>query len=467
MGHEIVYCVTCREQVRGQDFENAAALKIEGKSYCSRCALDVLKTLPEGQLHSVLRTAASPSQAPPREHSSTRLTPTVSRGSKPRLRVPSRRMSRAPAVVSGGVGLLALGVIVVMASGGPTAQPDGEHASPATRLEKTPGVPPLPRTPSAENHPATTSPHEASALEGLRRAREELSRPNPRDLSETVRLLEETVAALRGTPHFDAASRELERARNLDRQALAAEWARVDEDLRSHCKKEEFQRALGTLAGLRPRREGLDWSEGIERRVKDVHREAEVLYSRLKAEALEAHGRGRREAIIPIQERVSKWGLEQFSSDLALAVAPRTAKVLIRENFEQGRGRFKGGELVEGDASGSKALAMNKQVRVRDVFTSPITPSVTLHFKVKPLCDVTGMSILLWSNKINDNYWYHVRGLKTGEWTAVEVKLADARVGFMLKGASPEGDTPDWLVFHVKGLAETERVLIDDVEVTE
>lgn len=147
---------------------------------------------------------------------------------------------------------------------------------------------------------------------------------------------------------------------------------------------------------------------------------------------------------------------------------PDARKVLFSEKFDQGRGRFAGGDVVEGGADGSKALSVPKSaVWIENIFSALITPAVTVRFKVKPLSATQNVEVIFWSNKIQDNCWYHVRGLKADEWNVVEFKVADARGGWLMKGPGLEGDIPFNIRIYLDDPAGNTRVLIDDFEILE
>jgi len=59
MGHGILYCATCQEQLRDTDFDKGAAYRLEGQSFCEGCARDLIHTLPEDRVNDILRTFES------------------------------------------------------------------------------------------------------------------------------------------------------------------------------------------------------------------------------------------------------------------------------------------------------------------------------------------------------------------------------------------------------------------------
>jgi len=142
-------------------------------------------------------------------------------------------------------------------------------------------------------------------------------------------------------------------------------------------------------------------------------------------------------------------------------------KVLLAENFDQGRGKFDSGEVSDGGVNGSKALSFPKSAGIGNVFPSPVTPTLTVRVKVKPLFDLQILEVMIMSGKLKKNCWFHLRGLKKGEWNQVEFKVADVRQGYLMDGPSLEGDTAEHLTLYFDDDLAGARVLIDDFEIIE
>jgi len=144
--------------------------------------------------------------------------------------------------------------------------------------------------------------------------------------------------------------------------------------------------------------------------------------------------------------------------------APATRSVIFAQAFTEGLDGFSGSLADDG---GSKALSVAPNAGRDRIFTSPITPRTTIRFKVKLLNDLRSFQVLMWSNKVKQNYWVHVRNLPKGEWTTVEFKLADARGGYGMNGPSPVDDLPVSLGFHAEGAGPEGRALVKDLEISE
>ena len=146
-------------------------------------------------------------------------------------------------------------------------------------------------------------------------------------------------------------------------------------------------------------------------------------------------------------------------------LVPVPGKAVFTERFEQGPGGFKGGSVVEGGVSGSKAYAFPPAgVTVWNAYSVPVTESTAIRLKLKPLCDAREVSVLIWSKKHKDNCRYTIGGLTKDQWRQVEFRAIEARVGWARTGPSLEGDVLDNLKLVFQGAAG-DRVLLDDVEI--
>ena len=146
-------------------------------------------------------------------------------------------------------------------------------------------------------------------------------------------------------------------------------------------------------------------------------------------------------------------------------LVPLPGKPIFTERFEEGPGRFKGGSVVDGGASGSKAYSIPPGgVNVWNAFSTPVGDSTTVRFKVKPLGDAKELQVMIFSKKHRDNCRYTIGGLKKGEWTQVEFRAIEARLGFARNGPSLEGDVLENLILLFQGKA-ADRIPLDDVEI--
>jgi hypothetical protein len=144
----------------------------------------------------------------------------------------------------------------------------------------------------------------------------------------------------------------------------------------------------------------------------------------------------------------------------AAAPAPvNRGRVVYSESFENGPGKFKGGEAADG------ALSFGpKGTEAWNAWSVTVRESTSIKFRLKPLADLDQVSLLLWSDKLKDNARYYVTGLKKGEWKTVEFRGVEARVGWALDGPSLDGSVMNNLRMLFEGPADA-RVLLDDFEI--
>src|SRR5262245_35019995 len=117
MGHEIVYCSGCQSQLRTPDFEKGAAFRIEGRSYCKKCApedraADLRRTVDAG--HDVPAAGPGP-RIPP---ASTRRMPLA------------RPQGKNAVAVFGGAAVLLIAVVALAVVAGSGSAPPPKPAAP-------------------------------------------------------------------------------------------------------------------------------------------------------------------------------------------------------------------------------------------------------------------------------------------------------------------------------------------------
>lgn len=146
---------------------------------------------------------------------------------------------------------------------------------------------------------------------------------------------------------------------------------------------------------------------------------------------------------------------------------PPPGKRVFSQSFEQDTGNFKGGAITAGGVDGSKAYAFPPSgVSVWRSYSTPVRDSTTIRFRLRPLCNPSEVTVLIWSKEHSDNCRYRIGGLKKGEWSQVEFRAIEARVGWDMKGPSLEGCVLDNFKLMYEG-GEKDRVLLDDFEVLE
>ena len=146
---------------------------------------------------------------------------------------------------------------------------------------------------------------------------------------------------------------------------------------------------------------------------------------------------------------------------------PEPGKAVFSQDFERSAGNFKGGEVTGGGVKDSKAYSFPPNgASVWNAYSVPVKDSTTVRFKLKPLSDTKEVTVMIWSKKHKDNCRYNVVGLRRNEWSNVEFRAIEARVGWDRLGPSLEGDVLDNMKFLFEG-SDADRVLLDDFEILE
>lgn len=144
-----------------------------------------------------------------------------------------------------------------------------------------------------------------------------------------------------------------------------------------------------------------------------------------------------------------------------LAAAPAPTKTLFAEKFEEGPGKFSGGEVREGALS-----VPPKGAGAWGAWSATVGETTTLRFRLKPLAEIEQATVLIWSDKLKDNGRYYINGLKKGEWKDVTFRGVDVRTGWAMDGPSLDGQSFTNFKLLFEG-AEDARLLLDDFEIRE
>jgi hypothetical protein len=174
------------------------------------------------------------------------------------------------------------------------------------------------------------------------------------------------------------------------------------------------------------------------------------------------------EAAFSLRLRVTTTAsLTQPAPGVAVALQGTPAgRVLLRETFEGGVGRFLEG--APRDDEGAKVLAVPAAGAViENPLASPVVPTTVLRFRLKPPPGLTHVCVLAWAGENGLNYWYHLRDLEPGVWAQAGFAMKDMKRGYARDGPSLEGRVPLNLrvYFEVAPGAAPGPLLIDDVEI--
>lgn len=146
-------------------------------------------------------------------------------------------------------------------------------------------------------------------------------------------------------------------------------------------------------------------------------------------------------------------------------VLAEPGKLVFSDDFDGPKTPFRGGKTVAGGVDGSHALELAPAgAAVWNTFATPVQDSTTIRFRIKPLADVQGGQVLVWSARHKDNARAHLYGLQKGDWRDVEIRGLDLRIGWEGEGAGLEGEPLDNFKIVFDGPPEA-RVLLDNVEI--
>jgi hypothetical protein len=317
MGQEILYCFKCQSRIVGADFGKGAAYEVGNKVCCSKCAAELLNTLPPQEREQLLAqmfkatqerksgstNAALPALTAPMTSSSTRMrTPAVPGGGDG-----SSSSTSVILAVVGVVVLLVLALVLLNSGGKPAAPPP-----PPDRSVKT-------------YHPELPAP--AVEPDEVRRARE-FARANPKDIEGQIVSWRAAVLALDRAPEGEVAQKTLERLLALQKDAVKTALVSLDLQTKPYLANEEFGQAADILRAARSKFGAPEWTQAVDRKIDEARSSAAALLPPLKVKAADARKRGAGDEIKALQERVRKWGFSDLSGELetVLSDAPPPSK---------------------------------------------------------------------------------------------------------------------------------------------
>lgn len=302
MGHAIHYCTGCSIQLREPDFEKGAAFRSEARVYCKNCVPDAVRLRPQQQTDRVgVNTSRILKVTPPPN-------PVV---------LPSQPKPGFPKGALGAAGALVIVVLVaVMASSG---------REPARRPSEAPPVVAGPGPAAPPPALPTPTEREKAADEAVRKARE-FAQTSPDDLAGQLVHYEAALKISADTGHHPAALRERDAVVGRQKAAVRTQLDAVDAAVRAACDREEFGAALKRIEEARLRPLGGDWTAELARRAQDVVDAADKLFAAVKKDAAEAQKRGAEDEVKRQTDRVARWEVERFKSELAKAVASAAPK---------------------------------------------------------------------------------------------------------------------------------------------
>ncbi len=306
MGHAILYCGTCSMQLREPDFEKGAAFRADGRVYCKACAPEEVRA-----------------KAPPPERKPELISPGTSRIMYAAPPPASRKSPPTPILIAGGIGLLVLLLAGGLFLGNGSSRPPAHEAAPREALRPpetradTPPPPPLEPAPKDER----------PAEDALRKARE-FAQSRPEDLAGQLAFFDAAVVAAERTGHYVTAVRERDAILNRLKPEVKSGLEALDAAAKVASAKDEYGRGLKLFEEALAKPLGPEWTAEVQRRSQKYAESAQNAFTSVKNSAVGARQRGDEAAVKRITDRVDKWGIERYRSELAATLAATKAKPL-------------------------------------------------------------------------------------------------------------------------------------------
>jgi hypothetical protein len=384
MGQEIVYCFKCQIRIVGTEFDKGAAFQLGNNVCCSKCAAELLQTLPPKEREQLLAqmfkatherrlsgsTTSLPAMDAPLSSSSAKMRaqpdPSASASARAKLApaqgapgAVERRKSSDTArrrwaqrstqnMTFGALGAVVIAVVAAMMlkSGGSRA------SSPL----------PLPIAGGPTPAPVETTRGPASEHDDIRKARD-FARANPKDLEGQIAAWRNARLSAERSSDSDLVQKELERLGALQSEAIRASLAEVDAQSKPYLENEEFVLAASLLRAARPRFAAPEWTLAVDRKIEAARESAVKLLPAIKEKASDAKKRGAADELRSLQARVQRWGhpdlLREFEAVLAdvpeKPAPPPTPVPAVSKALEAYRRRWDTalGRAVQGDAPGA------------------------------------------------------------------------------------------------------------------
>lgn len=328
MGQEILYCSKCQVQLRSADFEKERAYRLNGAVSCYKCARELIHSLPPQTIKQLIGEIASKEEesAERKKYSTSRILrvaeikPVKSPGLRA-VRDPSSLGNSGGVITAAVVGLVALGGIGLwMGSGSGPARPIAQPSAPPVGRELPKEATIAPPEPTPPQKPDAGGTFEADARESLLRART-FATSHPEDAPGQVRLYETAVWVAAGTSLLDTARRELDEAKRKDRDLALREIQGLLEEARAAGAREEFGIAMTLLKRDREKHLSNEWTGPIDQMIQDLRNQAVGLFGTLKGSAKVAAEKNAAADLKAIRERIARWDLEVFRTDLEKEIA--------------------------------------------------------------------------------------------------------------------------------------------------
>lgn len=336
LGREFYYCSRCQTRLSTEDLHAGTAVRLRDQVACERCLPDLLAPLSLKEQEEILmqvrvrREGGRPAATRPVTPPSLPRVPGSSTSTRLRTVGPIRPAGSGARTAAALVFVGAVILLGVLAALHFLNEPPRPTELPAAATP--PAPPPFPvtapvevrvyRPPADGREPARTaaspaaSPREQAARAALEKARQ-AAQAVPADPAGALDLYRKALLEAVGTPLYAEAQREIEELQKKVKELVAAELEALDRDVRTACEKEEFGRAIQILEKARAKYPAGEWTQGVDLRLRDVTvKHAWPAFISIRDKALDARRRGAEDELRALKERVARWGLPSFATEL-------------------------------------------------------------------------------------------------------------------------------------------------------
>ncbi|HVE43382.1 MAG TPA: LamG domain-containing protein [Planctomycetota bacterium] len=310
MGHAILYCSGCSTQLREPDFEKGAAFRSDGRVYCKDCAPEDVRA-----------------KAPVPERKPELISPGTSRIMYAVPPPAAGKTLPTPVLIAGGIGLLVLLLAAGLMLGSGSSRPPS-HEPPARELVRPPETrpdPPPPPPPLRPPEPPPAPKDERPAEDALRKARD-FAQSRPEDLAGQLAFFDAAVVAADGTGHSVTAVRERDAVLTRLKPEVKSGLDALDAAAKAATAKDDYGKGLKLFEDALAKPLGPEWTAEVQRRSQKYSELAQNAFTSVKNSAVGARQRGDEVTVKRITDRVDKWGIERYRSELASILAVTKVK---------------------------------------------------------------------------------------------------------------------------------------------
>ena len=303
MGRSIVYCDTCGQLLKEDDFRQGKASTADNRNYCANCrpthSTASLPKLPPAAKVSTSRIPKQPTQ---------RLASVSPSASTPAVSAAPPKSNSQMLLIGGGIGAVVIGLIFVMMSGKP--EPRRDDSGPGQNVQTYNPPPPVDKASPEERQLEESARAACVKAYGIRSTR-------PQDLAGQWRAFEEAVAASRGSSYAPDATSQLEKIR----RSFAEERDALDARTHDAMTRDQVKTAIGLWEAAAKKYDVPEWTKPALQRLEELKAEVERRFLVAREAASEAKRRGDETEAKNLRAKVAAWGLPGYPEQIDQALA--------------------------------------------------------------------------------------------------------------------------------------------------